>query len=373
MKTQPKIIPLMKDNPDAFEILGIPDSEIEQYIQQQTADFDLELLEGITIEDNFFGTPNEIFKLMSITRLASADFCVYFYLYRLSYGWHRNWCRIGHDGLHRALGLSLATVKRSIPELLSRKCIAIIEEDVTSNMGTLYYVYLPDDILAGRVKMTRLKMSRVKMNSVQSEPSKSGQNETGQNEPTSMKNVMNIEDSSGGFKMSRVKMSPIKYSIKNNNKNTLSPDQLIGTFYKGIGQERISKKKRESALAIAKELQEGGFKAEDIEYAIKWTIKNAKEKPYDFAILNHTIGQAIVDKEKEQKREEIQQEIVAEQESLEQEADAMRERKEDMPKNERRQLREQALNEIKADRNIKADFITEPLIESKENEILKRD
>jgi len=63
---------------------------------------------------------------------------------------------------------------------------------------------------------------------------------------------------------------------------------------------------------------------------------------------------------------------ISERESWEQEADAMRERKGYMTENERRQLREQALNEIKADRSIKEDFITEPLVESKENEILRR-
>ena len=41
-----------------------------------------------------------------------------------------------------------------------------------------------------------------------------------------------------------------------------------------------------------------GFKPEDIEFAAEWTLKNAKEKPYDFSIICHTIGEAMAAKEK---------------------------------------------------------------------------
>jgi len=45
------------------------------------------------------------------------------------------------------------------------------------------------------------------------------------------------------------------------------------------------------------------FKPEDIQFAVEWTLKNAKEELYDFSIIKHTIGQAIVAKKKAEEGE----------------------------------------------------------------------
>jgi len=48
-------------------------------------------------------------------------------------------------------------------------------------------------------------------------------------------------------------------------------------------------------------------------------------------------------------------------------------RKSGMSKKQRAKLRKQALEEIRATEGIREDFITEVLVEAKENEILKRE
>ncbi len=43
-----------------------------------------------------------------------------------------------------------------------------------------------------------------------------------------------------------------------------------------------------------------GFSEEDIEFAVKWTIENSKEKPYDFSLIKEPIGQAMAAKKEEE-------------------------------------------------------------------------
>jgi len=53
-------------------------------------------------------------------------------------------------------------------------------------------------------------------------------------------------------------------------------------------------KKRERAEKCFEELIQDGFSCEDIQFAVEWTLKNMKEKPYNFSIIKDTISQAMV-------------------------------------------------------------------------------
>jgi hypothetical protein len=84
----------------------------------------------------------------------------------------------------------------------------------------------------------------------------------------------------------------------------LCSSDLIDQFYNGIGQDRISPTKRRQAGAIIAELRHE-FSLEEISRAITWTLEGAKGKDQDvhsFAIIEHTIGQALAAIESEKER-----------------------------------------------------------------------
>ncbi|MCX6723325.1 MAG: hypothetical protein NT094_04670, partial [Candidatus Staskawiczbacteria bacterium] len=164
---------------------------------------------------------------------------------------------------------------------------------------------------------------------------------------------------------------------KDSLKDTLSLRDICTLFYKGISQEKISKQKRERAEVNIKKLLEEGFTLEDIQYAIKWTLENAKEEFYDFSIINHTIGQAMAEKGKVEKKEikNLEREKMLAQKQVEEDKqekllEMVKEYKNNLDNNQRKQLHEEALNAIRNTKGIREEFITEILIEAKENEII---
>ena len=170
----------------------------------------------------------------------------------------------------------------------------------------------------------------------------------------------------------------LKDISKDSFKDSLSIDEVIFLFYNSIGQEKLSKAKRERAKNCFEELIQDGFTNDDIQFAVEWTIKNAKEKPYDFALIKDTIGQAIAAKketeaeeQKNLKREQNRAKQLAEEKKLEEEREKIEAYKESLSPKQRSELREKALSEIKKLGTIREELIGQPLIEAKENEILK--
>jgi len=169
----------------------------------------------------------------------------------------------------------------------------------------------------------------------------------------------------------------LKDRSKDNLKDSLSIDEIVDLFYKGIGQKDIAKRKREKAENDIKELTEDGFSQGDIIFAVNWTIKNAKEKPYDFALIKDTIGQAMTAKREmeleEQKIAEMEEKKakqMEEEKKFEEEKGKIQSYKKSLSPEQRSELREKALEEIKKSGTIKQELIGQPLIDSKENEIL---
>jgi len=154
--------------------------------------------------------------------------------------------------------------------------------------------------------------------------------------------------------------------------------RAIGDFYTGIGQTKFSEKKRERGLKIYEKLTDEGFRPEEIQFAIEWTIKNAKEKLYDFSIVEHTIGQAMAEMEREEKKrkqKEQKEREAAEEQQNEDEEQAERRRvleyKESMVPEERKQLRREAEEEIRKSGQYKDEFTDDFVLEIKENMILR--
>ncbi len=157
-------------------------------------------------------------------------------------------------------------------------------------------------------------------------------------------------------------------------------DKLISVFYRGIGQNRISKAERVKCYAILKNLEED-FTPEEIAMAIDWTInpKNTTQKIRSFGILSSTISQAVEAQEKmlqaqEAAEEKVQEETSRETQKLDETAE--RERHEgvklDMPEKQRAELRNAALEELREMGVYQESMITDILIGIQENAILRK-
>lgn len=170
--------------------------------------------------------------------------------------------------------------------------------------------------------------------------------------------------------------------IDRKKKKTLSLIDIVNMFYIGIGQEKISRAKRERGVETSRKLIQDGFEPDDIQFAVEWTLKNPKGEIYDFSIIEHTIGQAMgarrimESKMRDRQEWEDEQESRQEQEKESQEREE-REReeietfRESLSLDERVRLREEAQAEIAKSGDYKADFVSEILITAMENTILR--
>ncbi len=346
----------------------------------------VEFRDNISIETDFHKVPNNLHKIAILQD--PKEYCVYTYLYRLSYGWHRNFCRVGYGAIVKNTSLSSrSSAIRAVESLLKKIHIIRIDEDSQKRAGTLYRVLTPDEVLSSVFKMSIVNLNIVKLSISKETISKMTililnipyvQNEYSQNEYT--EESIDTQGLATVSKMNIVNLTPNKDNIKDSIKNTLSKEEIISLFYKGIGHSRITKEKRERAKECIEELIIDNFGLEDIQFAIEWTLKNKTEKLYDFSIIKHTIGEAMAAKEKadalQKQRFDEENKALLEREEYERtqkENQRLNSYKESMNADDRASLRERALAEIRKMPEIKEDFISDMLINSKENEILKKE
>ena len=161
--------------------------------------------------------------------------------------------------------------------------------------------------------------------------------------------------------------------------NSLSGNMIISGFYRGIGQKRIAKVKRERALKIFRELRKDGFSLQDIAFAVEWTLENVNAELYDFGIIEHTFGQAMAAREKERKeksgaeeRDKAEEEERARREAEDQERAALEAYKDALTIEQRAELRDEAMANLENSGDYKAALISDPLINAQENDIIRK-
>ena len=166
--------------------------------------------------------------------------------------------------------------------------------------------------------------------------------------------------------------------LKEESKVSLSVNNIISGFYKGIGQDKIAKTKRERGLSVGRKLRTDGFSLEDIAFAVEWTLENAEKEPYDFAIIEHTIGQALAARDKIasesraiEERDKAVEEENSKREAEELERQEIETHKADLSPEEHAELRQKAHEEL-IEFGISEQMITDFLLNIKENEILRR-
>jgi len=397
----------------ALELIGIPGistlrkkplQELDESEKQPTESIQTNIPdtksitteERVDIKSNYHKFDNDVSDILASYQ-TPIEQVIYHRLYRLSYGYSKNTCQVGMGALAKACNISSSekTVRKAIEGLIEKGHIAIVDEHNNSKLGTKYRIFLPREI-NGIERRTVVKNTVVDSSTVKNTTALSTvvENATVNNTtvlnttPTTVNSTVVKNTTVPSILMNKqseptvVKNTVVDFTGNihlNNLKDTLSLHKIVTLFYKGIDQEKISKQKRERAKNNIKELLSEGFTEEDIIFAVKWTLENSKEKPYDFSLIKDTIGQAMAAKKeietKEAKRIENER-LKAQKEEDEKRTveiqEKIKEHKENLNKDQKSELREKALEEIRKTKGIKEEFITELFIEAKENEIIRK-
>jgi len=338
--------------------------------------------------------------------LTPVEQSLYRRFYRLSFCFGKTWCQASYTQLQKACNIqSRMTLQKGIRGLLDGHCIRIIAPSI-QRRPPIYRIYLPcempqfseEELETGVVLIREKADPNLVRQLITSRPEFSSLKLSGLKFST-LNELRGLNISSLAPKFRRLNIRPLTHKPTDSNdlqpkKNeekkpiynliyrskdlSLSHMEVISGFYKGIGQKKIAKEKRERAEKCIQELLEDGFNSEDIQHAVEWTLKNSKEEIYDFSIIKHTIGQAMAAKrkaeaEKKQKLKEDQaaREKQAEEDKKEKERLKIEAYKESLSKTKLAELREQALKELMDTEGMKKEFVTDILVAVKENEILK--
>jgi len=407
-------------------LLDIEVDEPEPTPPEEKKQVVLLLRNGLTGADrNWTKYPNEMHDVMAQRLGKESESVLYVYLWRQSWGFGRNYCRTSYSKILQNTVISARnTARRSLVGLVDKKFVIKVlnsdgEHDVNGE-GGLYRILTPLEISSGiteeKVSLSDISEEGVPIQGMTDEgmPTKgidikrsnNGISDTMPSQDIPIQSMPQVDNAlSGHAGMSSKSMPregiqkpeegesafPTSYAqrghgqeehplkeTKDSLKDSLSPRAIVSGFYKGIGQKKITVAKRERAEKNLKEIIDDGFSLTDIQFAVKWTLENAKEELYDFSIIKHTIGQAMAAKAEadanEARKAEIERIASLEQEErqrMEEERERVEAHKQGLAPEERAKLREKAQKEIRSMDGIKEEFVSEVLIEAKENEILK--
>ncbi len=378
----------------------------------------LYLRDGVNpAEKNFTKYPNEIHSVIKDKLEEMSEGVLYVYLWRHSWGFGRNYCRVSHKTVVKGtLIRSRSTVQKAMNALIDKRFVvkALTEEgdrDVDQT-GALYRVLTPSEVTAGRteegVSLDDIPAEGVPMVSIPKNGTLVNSDKQGDDEVIPTNGAPNERYTDNRYTNNKHTGIPIigmpmngtpevkahdnkPYPMHTDERHTdnhapfkedslkdsLSPDPVM-LFYTGIGQQRISKQKRERGNSVLQELQKEGFSPENIQFAVDWTLKpgNTKEPVHDFSIISHTIGQALAARDADEEaagnaRKEEARVRAAEEEQRRLEGE-IKDLRSKLNEDELMELRKRAEGEIRDSGKYKEQFINEPLIVAKENEILRR-
>jgi hypothetical protein len=303
--------------------------------------------QGLRLKDHldkslFFSFFNEMVDDLLPT-LDSNEQVLYIRLFRLSYGFNRNYCTVSQSLLIERTGISRNTVRTSLQSLAQKGWLRIT--DAGNRVSTTYLVVLPRD------KITRSQNSRGKSDpqnlTVIERPSRiegyhmsrksrgsendppEGQNSDLQNltlkkqpserveEPTAYTRGSNIEGQELPPLLNTFTHNSLTLHGRERRSNSqgqrvtlnsliLSARELVDKFYSRLGQ-RPSKVKREKSLEECLNLLLEGFTVEEVDYAITWLIQHHPTTG-SFARLSHFIDQATKEWHAEQQIREVDEE-----------------------------------------------------------------
>ena len=262
----------------------------------------------VTIESSYYKVPNDVSDILA-GQQTPAEQAVYHRLFRLSYGYNQNVCRVGMHALAAATNIaSKKTIAKAIAGLVQKGHITIEQEASNDVRGTWYRVFLPQEITRVR-KPTGLKITPVKSTAVDysavvsaniEEKSSAVENSIAQQELESIQKIVS------DVKNTVVNVAPITTDLL----QTLSLPFLVDRFYQLLHQ-RPSQKKRERALEQAQKLFDEGFTLQDLDYTITWVAQKHPDTGA-FDRIPFFIDQALKDRDSRQKVVVIEQQLQTE-------------------------------------------------------------
>jgi hypothetical protein len=292
----------------------------------------------------FFGFFNEMVDQL-LPMLDPTEQVLYIRLFRLSYGFNRNYCTVSQSLLIERTGFSRNTVRTSMQSLVQKGWIGIV--GAGNRVSTTYRVVLPREHAVGPAKsrtysdpqnltlMNRPSQSDGHMMSRKSRGSGIDPPE-GQNldlQPLTLSNRppedgVKINTSIRGSNPEGQELPPLLKAFTDNSltpqtgeRGSLSEGQylplsalalpareLVDKFYSHLRQ-RPSKTKRDKSVEECLSLLLEGFAVEDVDYAITWLVRQHPTTG-SFARLTHFIDQAIKEREAEEHaRERVEQQV----------------------------------------------------------------
>ena len=270
----------------------------------------------------FFGFYNEVADELLPT-LPPAAQVLYSRLFRLSYGFNRNYCTVSQPLLMERTGLSRNTIRTALQTLLDDRWIQII--GAGNRVSTTYRVILPrEKHLGEQSRRAKIDAQNLRVNNRGAEfegdnlsaknrgaefdfaegqkpdrPNLSG----GQENSRTTYDSNDLRERGSKFdaqdlpalllthRSSTLSERQIEDPHTSDNSMLLSARELIDKFYSLLGQ-RVSKSKRKKSLDECLSLLQEGFTVEEIDYTITWLITHHPTTG-SFSRLPHFIDQAL--------------------------------------------------------------------------------
>ena len=279
----------------------------------------------------FFSFYNEMNDDL-LPQLDAAEQILYSRLFRLSYGFNRNYCTVSQPVLHEKTGLSRNTIRTGLQMLVKKEWLRII--DAGNHVSTTYRVILPRErnsrsLFDGQKLNLKNRRSEIDLQDLRRSnrnseidlhgaQKKDLQNSTLKDEKNEISN--NIEDisnigsnfepqNSGTLTITNniltLSESEVKKFNPENDRYHASATTLITNFYMKLGQEPSSAKRAKN-LGDCIRLLRDGFSPDQIEYGINWLLSHHPETG-SFSRVAHFIDQALKEREVEQQAYLVQQ------------------------------------------------------------------
>ena len=270
----------------------------------------------------FFGFYNEVADELLPT-LPPAAQVLYSRLFRLSYGFNRNYCTVSQPLLMERTGLSRNTIRTALQALLEDRWIQII--GAGNRVSTTYRVILPREKHLGELaraskidtqqlsvknRHSAVERQNVSVKNRRAEfdlaegqkrdrPDLSGSQEKSHTTHNSndLRDRLSKFDAQNSpallltYRSSTLSERKLEDQHTSDNSLLLSGRELIDKFYSLLGQ-RVSKSKRKKSLDECLGLLHEGFTVEEIDYAISWLITHHPTTG-SFSRLPHFIDQAL--------------------------------------------------------------------------------
>jgi Helix-turn-helix domain len=302
----------------------------------------------------FFSFYNEVADEL-LPMLAPAEQVLYSRLFRLSYGFNRNYCTVSQPLLIERTGLSRNTVRTALQSLLENGWVRIVEAG--KRVSTTYRIILPREQMG--IKASRVSINDPHKKTLKNRPSSAegqklsvsiggsesvppgAQNSGVQTLPLTIEEDKTINDEFNFHqrptKIEGQNLPPVLKSFTNSSltpiergfdaqeitlkSQILWARELVDKFYSGLGQ-RPSRAKREKSIQECLDLLREGFTIEEMDYAISWLITQHPSTG-SFSRLTHFIDQALKDRSAQQHAEDLDRHRVQEAERRELEQQRM--------------------------------------------------